>query len=224
MLRCPRLAIVVTAVTLVACIPLKVSEQHVVATTRSEPVAADWDPTIGPDVHMAFAHRFKTVMREQSDRVEIVDPDDVWKAAGVGEPGTEAKLSEVLSVRSGGLFDDLGIRYLIVLGPETKPVRKQVIEAAAFYSKWTVETSREAVLVGIAGPMRGRLRYIAAASGEEHEGWVPGTPLIFARLYSTSDTEESALKALARQVVDRILSASTESPVRVALFAGKVGP
>ncbi|MCW5659197.1 MAG: hypothetical protein KIT60_15955 [Burkholderiaceae bacterium] len=210
---------------LVACIPIRVGEQHVTPTVRSEPVDAQWDPMIGPDVHLAFAYKFKTAMRQQSDKIEFVEPDDMWKAA-FAEQGTEARLSQVLAARSGAGVADPGVRFIVVLGPESKPVRKQVKEVAAFYSKWTEETTREAVLVGIATPEPERIKVIATAVGEEKDGWVPDTPLMLARLYTTTDTEESALNGVARQIVDRILALSREWPVpmRVVVFAQKVAP
>ena len=68
------------ALQLSGCLPgVKVSEQTVVPETWLEPVLSDWDPTIGPDVAMGLAYKFKEAMSEQSDKIEVVEPDDVWR-------------------------------------------------------------------------------------------------------------------------------------------------
>lgn len=202
------------------CIPITLSTHHVEADTRSEPVAAGWDPTIGPDVNMAFAYSFKEILRAESKLIEVVDGDVFWSAiVPQRQPGSVAKVSEVLSTQSLAAMSALGIRFLVVLGKETSTGRVTVTDLGPFYSKSTVETTREAAVIDMSGASADWLNLVAKASDVEKEGWIPGTPLMLTRLYQIADTEQSALKGLGRRVAEHLMHEPGTASVRVAVLA-----
>ena len=222
--RGARLACAATlAALLSACAPITLSG-HVETETTTAAVPADWDPLIGPDVDSKLVYKFETLLGKASDRIQCVGAGDVWKATTVGQRSSVVgKASEILSPESLRKISGLDVRFLIVLGSEFHLGHQSAkgTDLGLMYSSKPRQSSREAVLVGISNDSYEALIFSTTANGSDSHLWIPGGPFLLTPFFTVAETEEGALKSIAKEIAGRIVSQSNGRPVRVAILVAE---
>jgi hypothetical protein len=218
LLRATALATLVAAS---GCIPITLKTERVEPTVSATDVGPDWNPEIGPDAHLKFVSDMRHAILEKRKSVEFVEPDMVWRELFErNRPGSVQPARDLLDGLSDGGAGRLQLQCLIVLGPrvfEQYDSDKQL--SFPFYSAGPQKTSLQAVLVkwGAADDTPRHLESLA--QGIEREGWFPGTPLMFTRLYKKVDTDEAAFRGLVGALIEALPADRGDGPLRLAILA-----
>lgn len=221
----PRALLRVTAVAaLVAasgCIPITLKTERVEPTVSTTDVGPDWNPRIGPDARLKFVSDVRRAILEKRKAVEFVEPDALWRESFQRDrPGSVQSARDLLDGLSGGGAGRLGLQCLVVLGPqlfEQYDFDKQL--TFPFYSSGPQKTSLQAVLVKWGAADNAPRHVQSSAQGIEREGWFPGTPLMFTRLYKKVDTDEAAFRGLVRALLEALPAERADDPLRLAILA-----
>jgi hypothetical protein len=201
------------------CIPITLKTEKVEPKVSVTDAAPDWNADVGPDVRLKFVSDVRRAILAKRKDVEFVEPDALWAESFHGaQPGSLHKSVELVSSLKSGAAAHLGLRYLIVLGP-TVSLKHDSSNDIPFYSAGLQRTSLQAVVLRW-GTVDTKARLVqSAAQGIEREGWIPGTPLIFTRLYKEVDTDGGALRGLVSALLDEISADTGDGPIRVVILA-----
>ncbi len=203
------------------CIPITLKTERVEPTVSATDVAPDWNPRIGPDARLKFVSDVRRAILEKRKAVEFVEPDALWRESFQRDrPGSVQQARDLLEDLSGGGARHLGLQCLIVLGPqvfEQYDSDKQL--GFPFYSSGPQKTSLQAVLVKWDAADSTPRHVQSMAQGIEREGWFPGTPLMFTRLYKKVGTDEAAFRGLVRALLESLPTERGDDPLRLAILA-----
>jgi hypothetical protein len=213
------IATAVTLISLSGCIPITLKTEKVEPAVTVTDAAADWNAQIGPDVRLKFVSEVRRAILAKREDVEFVEPDLLWAESFHGaQPGSLQKSLDLVDSLKSGPAAHLGLRCLIVLGPQAS-VKHDSSNDIPFYSSGLQRTYLQAVVLrwGTADP--GPRLVQSAAQGIAREGWIPGTPLMFTRLYKEVDTDGGALRGLVSALLEEISAGTGDGPLRVAILA-----
>ena len=201
------------------CVPITLATEKVEPTVAITDTAPDWHSLVGPDVRQKFVSDVRHAIQAKRKDVEFVEPDLLWaESFPHSQPGSLQESAELIDNLNSGEAAHLGLCCLIVLGPRLF-VDHDSSNDNPFYSSGLQRTSLQAVILRW-NPVDAKPRLVqSAAQGIEREGWIPGTPLIFTRLYKKVGTDESALRGLVNALLDEIGAGTAAGPLRVAILA-----
>ena len=210
-------AVMLSAVS--ACVPITLKTEKVEPTVTVSDAAPDWNAQIGPDVRLKFVSEVRHAVLAKRKDVEFVEPDLLWaESFREAQPGSLQKSLDLIDRLKSGKAALLGLRCLIVLGPQAS-VKHDSSNDMPFYSAGLQRTSLQAVVVRW-GTVDAKPRLVqSAAQGIAREGWIPGTPLMFTRLYKDVDTDGGALRGLVSGLLAEISTDTGDGPLRVAILA-----
>ncbi len=206
------------------CIPITLKTEKVEPMVTVTDAAKDWNADVGPDVRLQLVSDVRRAILAARKDVEFVEPDALWAESFHGaQPGSMQGSVALISSLNSGAAANLGLRYLIVLGPRVS-LKHDSSNDIPFYSAGLERTSLQAVILHW-GTVDAKPRLVqSAAQGIEREGWIPGTPLIFTRLYKKVDTDGGALRGLVSGLLDEISADTGDGPIRVVILAAVEEP
>lgn len=202
------------------CIPITLKTERVEPTVSVTDIGPDWNPRIAPDARRKFVSDVRHALLEKRKSVEFVESDELWRESFQRErPGSVQQASDLLDALNGDEAERLGLRCLIVLGPPVIQLHDTSQDLLPFYSSGPQRTLLQAVVLQW-GPAENRSRHVQAlAQGIEREGWFPGTPLMFTRLYKKVDTDGAAFRGLVKALLAELPAEDIHGAVRIALLA-----
>lgn len=150
--------------------------------------------------------------------VQFIELDTLWREAFPGEPSASSqRFLDLRNALGTETATRLGLHGPIVIGQRLSVLPDGT--GNPFYSTTHQRTEVQVVIVpfDVDHPDVRQIR--SSAEGIEREGWIPGTPLIFVRFYKDVNTDEAALRGLAKAVLDAVRVPSAEAPLRLAVVA-----
>jgi hypothetical protein len=218
------MACLVALIPLSACVPITLKTEKVEATVSVTDAAPDWDPQIGPDVRLKLVSDVRHAIQAKRKDVEFVEPDVLWADSFLrSQPGSVQEYRELIDSLKSGEATHLGLCCLIVLGPQVL-VEHDASNDIPFYSSGVQRTSLQAVVLQLRTADTKPRLVQSAAQGIEREGWIPGTPLMFTRLYKKVDTDAGALRGLVNALLGEIPVGTGAGPLRVVILAEAAKP
>jgi len=216
-----RITALATLMAASGCIPITLRTERVEPTVSGTDLGSDWNPRIGPDARLKFVSDVRHAIQEKRKTVEFVDADALWRESFQEDrPGSVQSAQDLLDGLNSGGAGRLGLQCLIVLGPqvfEQYDSDKQL--TSPFYSAGPQKTSLQAVLVKWSAAGNAPWLVQSSAQGIEREGWFPGTPLMFTRLYKKVDTDGAAFRGLVGALLKALPDERADDPLRLAILA-----
>ena len=207
------------------CIPITLKTEKVKPMVTVTDAAKDWNADVGPDVRLQLVSDVRRAILA-ARRMSISSsptPCGRNRFMGLSRAALSKGPSRSSAAPNSGATPNLGLRYLIVLGPRVS-LKHDSSNDIPFYSAGLERTSLQAVILHW-GTVDAKPRLVqSAAQGIEREGWIPGTPLIFTRLYKKVDTDGGALRGLVSGLLDEISADTGDGPIRVVILAAVEEP
>jgi hypothetical protein len=201
------------------CIPITLKTERVEPTVSVTDIAPDWNPRIGPDARVKFVSDVRHAILEERKSVEFVEPDALWRESFQRvPPGSVQHARDLLDALNGEGAQRLGLRCLIVLGPQVIHLH-DASQDLPFYSAGPQQTFLQAAVLQW-GAAENIPRHVQSlAQGIEREGWFPGTPLMFTRLYKKVDTDGAAFRGLVKVLLAALPAEDIHGAMRIAILA-----
>ena len=208
-----------------ACIPITLRTERVEPTIVITALGPDWNPWIGADARLKFVSDIRHAILAARPAVEFVEPDALWREAFQGEQaGSQKAARDLLDALNGEEATRLELHCLIVLGPQVvEQFDPEKAWTFPFYSSGAQQTSVQAVILRWPAADDPPRRVESAAQGMQREGWFPGTPLMFTRLYKKVDTDEAAVRGLVKALLAALPAERADGPLRLSILAEREG-
>ena len=201
------------------CIPITLKTERVEPTVFVTDIAPDWNPRIGPDARLKFVGDVRHAMLKERKSVEFVEPDVLWRESFRPERPEVQQASDLLEALNSEGVQRLGLRCLIVLGPQVIQRHDASQDLLPFYSSGPRKTFLQAAVLQW-GAAENIPRHVQSlAQGVEREGWFPGTPLMFTRLYKKVDTDGAAFRGLVKALLAALPAEDIQGAMRIAILA-----
>jgi hypothetical protein len=155
----------------------------------------------------------------QRNTIEFVEPSALWAELIQRErQGSVLQARDLLDVLNAESAQRLGLRCLVILGPQVVRLN-DASQSMPFYSSGLQKTVLQATILDWNAAGSGPRQVLSTAQGIEREGWVPGTPLMFTRLYKRVDTDGAALRGLVDALLAALPAEDINGVMRIAVLA-----
>lgn len=200
------------------CIPITLKTERVEPRVFVTDVAPDWNPRIGPDARLKFVSDVRHAILEERKSVEFVEPDALWRESFQRvRPGSVQQARDLLDALNGEGAQRLGLRCLIVLGPQVIHLH-DASQDLPFYSSGPQQTFLQAAVLQWGAAENIPRQVQSSAQGIERRV-VPGTPLMFTRLYKKVDTDGAAFRGLVKALLAALPAEDIHGAMRIAILA-----
>lgn len=210
--------------TVSGCFPVNVSEKKAAPELGTAPVAADWNPIVGPDLHVEMVYQAIAILRKHTHDLEFIEPDHFWRTALSRPDSTKTyHLHDVLTIESWQRLRAENIHFLVILKANAlrKDTNDSLLTSMPFYMKDTWEEQREIVVISLVGDAPESELQMAKAKGKHTWVWFPGYFLLFVPLTTSVETEHSTQEGIAAHLNDYVLAKTQSRPVRIAIVSSE---
>lgn len=205
------------------CIPVNVSKKMAVPEMGTETVAKDWNPVVGPDLHVEKAYQAIAMLRKHTHDMVFIEPDHFWHIALPQQSSTKTyHLQNVLTAEALQRLRAENIHFLVLFKSNfSRKDKKTNFHDSPFYRKHSWEDRREIVVISLLGDVPDSVMQTATAEGEEKWYWFPGYFLLFVPLGTSIETEHSTEEGVATQLNNHVLAKTPVRPVQIAVIASE---